>query len=64
MYGMHDDTTDEYIKMLEFTTIECIKRLCRAFVKLFAEWYLTSPTSLPNFSISASNVDLVEYWVV
>ncbi|XP_024011309.1 uncharacterized protein LOC112086573 [Eutrema salsugineum] len=42
---MPADATDEYIKIGESTTIECMKRFCRAIVEVFSEWYLRSPTS-------------------
>ncbi|XP_023640317.1 uncharacterized protein LOC111831041 [Capsella rubella] len=37
---------DEYIKIGESTTIESMKRFCRAIVEIFSEEYLRSPT--PN----------------
>ncbi|WZZ16942.1 hypothetical protein YC2023_110031 [Brassica napus] len=43
-YGMPADATDEYIKIEESTTIEYMKRFCRAIVDVFLEWYLMSPT--------------------
>ncbi|KAH9724893.1 nuclease [Citrus sinensis] len=36
------DATDEYIKIGESTTIESLKRFCRAIVEVFAEQYLRS----------------------
>ncbi|ESQ38757.1 hypothetical protein EUTSA_v10029366mg, partial [Eutrema salsugineum] len=36
--GMPADATDEYIKIGESTTIECLKRFCHAIVELFSEW--------------------------
>ncbi|KAH9687360.1 nuclease [Citrus sinensis] len=41
-YGM-PGATDEYIKIGESTTIESLKRFCRAIMKVFAEQYLRSP---------------------
>ncbi|KAL9457529.1 hypothetical protein AB3S75_006554 [Citrus x aurantiifolia] len=35
--GMPADATDEYIKIGEPTTIESLKRFCRAIVEVFAE---------------------------
>ena len=42
---MPADTTDEYIKIGESTTIESLKRFCRAIVEVFAEQYLRSPNA-------------------
>ncbi|XP_031264317.1 uncharacterized protein LOC116122631 [Pistacia vera] len=39
------DATDEYIKLGESTTIESLKRFCRAVVEVFAERYLKSPNA-------------------
>lgn len=44
VYGMPADATYEYIKIGESTTIECMKRFCRAIIKVFSELYLRSPT--------------------
>ncbi|KAH9780955.1 nuclease [Citrus sinensis] len=44
-YGMPADATDEYIKIGESTTIESLKRFCRAIVEVFAEQYLRSSNS-------------------
>ncbi|KAK4724496.1 hypothetical protein R3W88_027275 [Solanum pinnatisectum] len=45
-YGLPADATDEYVKIGESTTIESMKRFCRAIVEVFGERYLRSPT--PN----------------
>lgn len=42
-YGVPVNITDEYIKIGEFTTIECMKRFCRAVVEVFDKEYLRSP---------------------
>ncbi|KAK2662951.1 hypothetical protein Ddye_001525 [Dipteronia dyeriana] len=44
-YGCPADATDEYIKIGESTTIESLKRFCRAVVKEFAGEYLRSPNA-------------------
>ena len=44
-YGLPADATDEYIKIGESTTIESLKRFCRAVVEVFAERYLRSPNA-------------------
>ncbi|KAL5579011.1 hypothetical protein UlMin_011453 [Ulmus minor] len=44
-YGLPADASDEYIKIGESTTIESLKRFCRAVVEVFAEWYLRSPNA-------------------
>ncbi|KAL8542748.1 hypothetical protein ACS0TY_003575 [Phlomoides rotata] len=43
-YGVPVDATDEYIKIGESTTIECLKRFCRSIVEIFGEQYLRTPT--------------------
>ena len=42
-YGVPADATDEYVKIGESTTIESLKRFCRAIVEIFADQYLRSP---------------------
>ena len=44
-YALPANTTDEYIKIGESTTVESCKRFCRAVVEVFAERYLRSLTS-------------------
>ena len=44
-YGMPADATDEYVKIGESTTIECVKRFCRAVVEIFSEEYLRAPNA-------------------
>ncbi|XP_028111001.1 receptor-like protein 9a [Camellia sinensis] len=44
-YGMAADSTDEYIRIGESTTILCIKKFCRAIVDIFGKKYLRSPNS-------------------
>ena len=43
-YGFPADAADEYVKIGESTTIESLKRFCRAIVEIFSEQYLRSPT--------------------
>lgn len=43
-YGLPADAVDEYIKIGESTTIESMKRFCRAIVEIFSGQYLRSPT--------------------
>ena len=45
VYGLPVDATDEYVKIGESTTIESIKRFCRAIVEIFSEQYLRPPTA-------------------
>ncbi|XP_075504569.1 protein ANTAGONIST OF LIKE HETEROCHROMATIN PROTEIN 1-like [Primulina tabacum] len=40
------DAADEYIKIGESTTIQCLQRFCRDIVEVFAERYLRSPTHI------------------
>ncbi|KAK3229014.1 hypothetical protein Dsin_000895 [Dipteronia sinensis] len=44
-YGLPADATDEYIKIGKSTTIESLKRFCRAVVEIFADDYLRSPNT-------------------
>ncbi|KAK3218386.1 hypothetical protein Dsin_012356 [Dipteronia sinensis] len=44
-YGLPADATDDYIKIGESTTIESLKRFCRAVVEVFIEQYLRSPNA-------------------
>ncbi|XP_013639708.1 PREDICTED: uncharacterized protein LOC106344970 [Brassica oleracea var. oleracea] len=45
-YRVPVDAADKYIKIGESTTIESMKRFCRAIVEIFSGQYLWSPT--PN----------------
>ncbi|KAK3212648.1 hypothetical protein Dsin_017354 [Dipteronia sinensis] len=45
-YGLPTDATKEYIKIGESTTIESLKRFCRAVVEEFAHEYLRSPNAI------------------
>ena len=42
-YGSPADSTDEYIKIGESTTLVCLKRFCRAMVEVFGDHYLRAP---------------------
>ncbi|XP_062119187.1 uncharacterized protein LOC133832926 [Humulus lupulus] len=44
-YGAPTDATDEYIKIGESTTLESLKRFCRAVVEVFGTCYLRSPNA-------------------
>ncbi|KAL8112937.1 hypothetical protein AgCh_020306 [Apium graveolens] len=44
-YGVPADATDEYIKIGELTTIESLKRFCRAVIEVFRQQYLRSPNA-------------------
>ncbi|KAK2637906.1 hypothetical protein Ddye_025701 [Dipteronia dyeriana] len=44
-YGFPADASDEYIKIGESTTIESLKRICRAVVEEFTGEYLRSPNA-------------------
>ena len=43
--GAPADSTDEYVKIGESTTIESMKRFYRAVVEVFGERYLRSPNT-------------------
>ncbi|KAL8548222.1 hypothetical protein ACS0TY_007517 [Phlomoides rotata] len=42
-YGVPADATDEYIKIGESTTIECLERFCRSIMEIFGEQFLRTP---------------------
>lgn len=42
-YVLPKYASNEYIKIGKYTAIQCMKRLCRAVVEVFAEWCLRSP---------------------
>uniref|UniRef100_A0A2N9ENL5 DDE Tnp4 domain-containing protein n=1 Tax=Fagus sylvatica TaxID=28930 RepID=A0A2N9ENL5_FAGSY len=44
-YGVAADSTDEYVRIGESTTIESLKRFVKAVVNIFSEEYLRSPNS-------------------
>ena len=44
-YGMSADSLDEYVRIGETTTIECVKRLCQGVVEIFGPEYLRSPNT-------------------
>ena len=44
-YGMPADATDEYVKIGESTTTDCVKRFCRAVVEIFSEEYIRAPNA-------------------
>jgi len=44
-YGAPADSTDEYVRIGETTAILCLKKICRAIVKVFGDEYLRSPNT-------------------
>ena len=42
-YGMSADSLDEYVRIGETTTIQCVKRFCQGVVQIFGPEYLRSP---------------------
>lgn len=44
-YGGPSDSIDENLRIGESTTIACVKRFCRAIVKIFGKKYLRTPNS-------------------
>ena len=44
-YGMAADSLDEYVRIGETTTIECVKRFCQGVVEIFWPEYLRSPNA-------------------
>jgi hypothetical protein len=43
-YGIAGDTHDDYLRMADSTTIDCIYRFYKAIVAVFGETYLRTPT--------------------
>ena len=44
-YGMSANSLDEYVRIGETTTIECVKRFCQGVVEIFEPEYLKSPNA-------------------
>ena len=44
-YSMSADSLDEYIRIGEIITIECVKRFCQKVVEIFGPEYLRSPNA-------------------
>ena len=43
-YGIAADYVDEYLKIGESTTLECLKNFCAGVVQIFGQEYLRKPT--------------------
>ncbi|KAK1665945.1 hypothetical protein QYE76_054104 [Lolium multiflorum] len=54
-YGAPADTQDDYLRMSESTTIECMYKFCRAVVGKFGKYYLRGPTEEETARIMAQN---------
>ena len=44
-YGMSTDSLEEYVRIGESTTIECVKRFCQGVVEIFRPEYLRRPNA-------------------
>ena len=44
-YGISADSINEYVRIGESTTIECVKRFCQGVVDIFGPEYLRSPNA-------------------
>ncbi|KAF8391673.1 hypothetical protein HHK36_023980 [Tetracentron sinense] len=44
-YGASVDSTDEYVRIDESTTILCMKKFCRTIVEVFGDEYLRTPNA-------------------
>jgi hypothetical protein len=44
-YGVVPDTQDEYLKMSERVSRECLEHFCYGIVQLYAQEYLRKPTA-------------------
>ena len=65
-YGMSADSLDEYVKIGETTTIECVKRFCQGVVEIFGPEYLISPNAADIIGCYGKliNVAFLECWAV
>ncbi|XP_057427453.1 uncharacterized protein LOC130720774 [Lotus japonicus] len=43
-YGVAADAVDEYIKIGETTTLECLRRFCKGIIRLYEQEYMRAPT--------------------
>ena len=50
-YGMSADSLDEYVRIGETTTIECVKRFCQGVVEIFWPENLRSPNAADIFRL-------------
>ncbi|GAA0154091.1 hypothetical protein LIER_12172 [Lithospermum erythrorhizon] len=44
-YGVPADACDEYVKIVESTTIECTRKFCKGVIDVFEEEYLRHPSA-------------------
>jgi hypothetical protein len=54
-YGAPSDLQDDYIRMAESTTMECISRFYRVVVSMFGSDYLRTPNEEDTARILAQN---------
>lgn len=54
-YGMPADTVDEYLRIGESTSIDCLKNFCIAIIDVFGEEYLRTPNEEDIRRITAVN---------
>jgi hypothetical protein len=57
-YEMTGDTHDDYLRMAESTTIDCISRFCMAIVAVFEKNYVRKPNAEDTTRILAQNVHI------
>nr|XP_051196559.1 uncharacterized protein LOC127309887 [Lolium perenne] len=57
-YGIAGDTRDDYSRMAESTTIDCMYRLCRAIVAVFGKTYLRTSNAADTTRILAQNAEI------
>ncbi|XP_057793104.1 uncharacterized protein LOC131009711 [Salvia miltiorrhiza] len=54
-YGTAADCCDEYLRIGETTTLECLKKFCKAVVCIFSSTYLRRPTAVDVQRITAQH---------
>jgi hypothetical protein len=56
-YGMPGDTHDDYLRMVESTSNDCMCRFCRTIVAIFGNNYLHTPNAEDTFRILIHNIE-------